>query len=83
GLYNNPATNALIDQAAKAPSQDQAADLWAKADAQVMANAPFFPLTNPKNANYHATQVNNAVYVPSLQMFDPTNVWLSKDKQGG
>jgi len=83
GLYNNPATNALIDQAAKAPSQDQAADLWAKADAQVMANAPFFPLTNPKNANYHATQVNNAVYVPSMQMFDPTNVWLSKDKQGG
>jgi peptide/nickel transport system substrate-binding protein len=27
--------------------------------------------------------VNNAVYVPSLQNFDPANVWLSKDKQGG
>jgi peptide/nickel transport system substrate-binding protein len=26
--------------------------------------------------------VNNAVYVPSLQMFDPTNVWLAQGKQG-
>ncbi|MEU4286662.1 ABC transporter substrate-binding protein [Kribbella sp. NPDC026596] len=83
GLYSSSATNALIDQAEKAPSEDQAADLWAKADAQVMADAPFFPLTNPKNANYHAPQVNNAVYVPALQMFDPTNVWLSTGKQGG
>ncbi len=48
-----------------------------------MDQAPFFPLTNNKQANYHASQVNNAVYVPSLQNFDPANVWLSKDKQGG
>jgi peptide/nickel transport system substrate-binding protein len=48
-----------------------------------MADAPFYPLTNPKNANYHAPQVHNAVYVPAMQMFDPTNVWLDKDKQGG
>jgi peptide/nickel transport system substrate-binding protein len=82
GLYGNPQTNTLIDQAAKAATEDQAADLWAKADAQVMADAPFFPLTNPKNPNYHAPQVNNANYVPALQMFDPTNVWLAKDKQG-
>ncbi|TCO40604.1 peptide/nickel transport system substrate-binding protein [Kribbella antiqua] len=82
GLYNSPTTNALIEQAAKATSADQAADLWAKADAQVMADAPFYPLTNPKNANYHAPQVHNAVYVPAMQMFDPTNVWLDKDKQG-
>jgi peptide/nickel transport system substrate-binding protein len=83
GLYSSPATNALINQAATASTEDQAADLWAKADAQVMADAPFYPLTNPKNANYHAPQVHNAVYVPAMQMFDPTNVWLDKDKQGG
>ncbi|TWD82441.1 peptide/nickel transport system substrate-binding protein [Kribbella amoyensis] len=82
GLYVNPATNALIKQAIAAPDTDQAAQLWAKADAQVMADAPFYPLTNPKNANYHAEQVNNAAFVPSLQMFDPTNVWLSAGKQG-
>ncbi len=26
---------------------------------------------------YHASYVHNAVYVPALQEFDPTNVWLS------
>ncbi|TCN44605.1 peptide/nickel transport system substrate-binding protein [Kribbella orskensis] len=82
GLYNNPAANALIAQAVAAPTTDAAAALWAKADAQVMADAAFYPLTNNKQANYHASQVNNAVYIPSLQNFDPTNVWLTKDKQG-
>ncbi len=48
-----------------------------------MKDAAFFPITNPKNANYHATQVHNAVYIPAFQNFDPTNVWLSADKQGG
>lgn len=83
GLYDDAETNTLIQQAAKAQTEDEAAELWAKADARVMDQAPFFPLTNNKQANYHAAQVNNAVYVPSLQNFDPANVWLSKDKQGG
>jgi len=83
GLYNDPETNSLIQQAIAAPTTDAAADLWAKADARVMDQAAFFPLTNNKQANYHAAQVHNAVYVPSLQNFDPANVWLSKDKQGG
>ncbi|MEV0286372.1 ABC transporter substrate-binding protein [Kribbella sp. NPDC050820] len=83
GLYNDPETNALIKQAIAAPTTDAAAELWAKADARVMDQAAFYPLTNNKQANYHAEQVNNAVYVPSMQNYDPTNVWLSKDKQGG
>ncbi len=83
GLYESPATNALILQAATAKSTDEASSLWAKADEQVMKDAPFFPITNPLQANYHASQVHNAVYLPSIQNFDPTNVWLSKDKQGG
>ena len=29
-----------------------------------MEDAAFYPITNPKQANYHATQVHNAVYVP-------------------
>jgi peptide/nickel transport system substrate-binding protein len=83
GLYNDPETNTLIQQAIAAPTVDAASELWAKADARVMDQAPFFPLTSNKQANYHAEQVNNAVYVPSMQNYDPTNVWLSKDKQGG
>jgi peptide/nickel transport system substrate-binding protein len=83
GLYESAATNALILQAATAQTTDEAAALWAKADEQVMKDAPFFPITNPIQANYHAAQVHNAVYIPAIQNFDPTNVWLSKDKQGG
>jgi peptide/nickel transport system substrate-binding protein len=82
GLFNDATTNTLIQQAIAAPTTDAAATLWAQADARVMAQAAFYPLTNPKQANYHAAQVNNAVYVPSLQMFDPTNVWLAAGKQG-
>ena len=83
GFYDNPATNELIDQAAAAPDESTAASLWAKADEQVMKDAPFFPITSPLNANYHATQVNNAIYLPAIQNFDPANVWLSPDMQGG
>lgn len=83
GLYNSAAANTLIEQAANATSTDQAASLWAKADKQVMSDAPFYPLTSPLQANYHASQVHNAVYVPEIQNFDPTNVWLSSGMQGG
>ncbi len=83
GLYNDPAANKLIQQAATAQTQDQAASLWAQADQQVMKDAPFYPITQPNQPNYHASQVHNTVYVPAIQNFDPTNVWLSADKQGG
>ena len=48
-----------------------------------MEDAPFFPITNPVKPNYRATQVQGAVYMPVFQNFDPANVWLSADKQGG
>jgi peptide/nickel transport system substrate-binding protein len=82
GLFNDPGTNTLVQQALAAPTTDAAAEIWAKADARVMDQAAFYPVSNPKQASYHAEQVNNAVYVPSLQNFDPTNVWLAKGKQG-
>jgi peptide/nickel transport system substrate-binding protein len=83
GFYANPKTNELIKQATNAKTPDEAATLWHQADQAVMADAPFFPITNPNTANYKATQVNNAIYMPSLQQFDPANVWLSQGKQGG
>jgi peptide/nickel transport system substrate-binding protein len=83
GFYDNPVTNKLIEQASAAPDENTAASLWAKADRQVMEDAPFFPITSPLNANYHATQVNNAIYLPAIQNFDPANVWLSPGMQGG
>ncbi|HEY6932588.1 MAG TPA: ABC transporter substrate-binding protein [Marmoricola sp.] len=83
GFYNNPKVDQLIQQASTAKSESQAAATWEKADRQVMADAAFFPITNPQQPNYHASQVHNAVYVPAIQNFDPTNVWLDKAKQGG
>jgi peptide/nickel transport system substrate-binding protein len=83
GLYDSAKANALIDEAATAQSTDEAAGLWAEADEQVMKDAAFFPITNPREARYHAEQVHNAIHMPSYQAFDPTNVWLSADKQGG
>ena len=77
GFYNDPTTNSIIQRAATAPTEAQASALWAQADAQVMADAAVFPITSPTSPNFRASQVHNAVYVPQLYQFDPTNVWLS------
>ncbi|TPG17856.1 ABC transporter substrate-binding protein [Pedococcus bigeumensis] len=83
GFYNSAATNSLIEQASSAKTQEEAKALWAKADHQVMEDAAFYPITNELNPNYRATQVQNAIYIPAFQNFDPANVWLTTGKQGG
>ncbi len=83
GFYESEQTDSLITQASAAATQEEAATLWAEADHQVMADAAFFPITEPRTPNYHAEQVHGAVYIPSFQNFDPTNVWLATGKQGG
>jgi peptide/nickel transport system substrate-binding protein len=81
-FYASPITNHLIAQAISATTEDQAAQLWHKADQQVMADAPIYPITQPNQPNYHAKQVHNAVYLPSIQNYDPTNVWLDPATNG-
>ncbi len=83
GYYSDDATNALIGQAVQAPTKEGAAALWHQADQQVMTDAAFFPVTSPQQANYRSRQVHGAVYIPSLQDYDPANVWLSADANGG
>ncbi|QIM20967.1 ABC transporter substrate-binding protein [Phycicoccus sp. HDW14] len=83
GFYENPALDALVAEAAQAPTPEEAAPLWAEADHLVMEDAAFFPITEPRTPNYHATQVHGAVYIPAFQNFDPTNVWLAAGMQGG
>ncbi len=77
GFYNSPSVNALIDQASAAASVSAANALNAQLDRKIMADAPIFPITDPQQPLYHASYVHNAVYVPAIQQFDPTNVWLS------
>jgi peptide/nickel transport system substrate-binding protein len=42
-----------------------------------MNDAAIFPITDPNVPVIHGSRVQNAVYVPALGQFDPTNVWLS------
>jgi peptide/nickel transport system substrate-binding protein len=83
GFYDSATTNAAITAAINATTTEQTRSLWAAADKSVMTDAAFFPLTNPQQPNYHASQVHNTIYVPAIQNFDPTNVWIDKAKQGG
>ena len=80
GLYDNPKTSELIDQAAAAPD-DESDALWAEADKSVMEDAAFYPITSPKTANYHAKHLHNAVPMDAFQNYDPANVWIEKAYQ--
>jgi peptide/nickel transport system substrate-binding protein len=75
--YCNKADDALIAQALAAPSTTAAASIWAKLDENITNAAITYQITQGLQPNYHSSFVHNAVYVPSLQNFDPTNVWLS------
>ena len=48
-----------------------------------MEKAAIFPILSPNRANFYPPHVHNTVYMPVIDMADMTNVWLSKDKQGG
>jgi peptide/nickel transport system substrate-binding protein len=77
GFYNNPAVTSLIGQGASSGSASAAATIWAQADQKVMQDAAVYPITAQLQPLYHASYVHNAVYIPAIQQFDPTNVWLS------
>ena len=77
GFYNDPSVNSLIEKAGSAATTSDAATLWGQADQAVMKDSPIYPITDPLQPNYHASYVHNAVYVPAIQQFDPTNVWMS------
>ena len=78
GFYNNPTVTSEIDQAASQASASTAATMWAKIDQEVTKDAPIYPITQPLQPLYHASYVHNAIYIPGIQGFDMTNVWLSK-----
>ena len=77
GFYSDPAVTSLIAKGASAATASAAATIWGQADEAVMKDAPFYPIVDPNQPLYHASYVHNAVYVPAIQQFDPTNVWLS------
>lgn len=80
GYYDSETVNGLITQASEASDEESAA-LWAQADKAVMDDAAFFPITNPKTANYKASHVHNAIAMDVFQNFDPANVWIEEASQ--
>jgi len=78
GFYNNPTVTSQITQAASQASASTAATMWAQIDQEITKEAPIYPITQPLQPLYHASYVHNAVYVPGIQGFDMTNIWLSK-----
>jgi peptide/nickel transport system substrate-binding protein len=77
GYYSDPAVTAMITKAGATGDSNAAAKLWGQIDQAVMKDAAFFPITQGLQADYHSSFVHHAVYVPAIQNFDPTNVWLS------
>jgi peptide/nickel transport system substrate-binding protein len=77
--YCNKADDALIASALKAPTTADADKIWAQLDENLTNAAVTYQITQDNQANYHSSFVHNAVYVPALQNFDPTNVWLSNN----
>src|SRR5215472_3727506 len=75
--YNNPQVNALIKKAASQSDPVAAGKLWAQIDEKVTMDAPTYQITQSLQPLYHSSFVHNAVYLPWIQNFDPTNVWLS------
>jgi len=83
GLFNDATVNACIDKASKEKDLNTANSDWGQCDRDVMEKAAIFPILSPNRANFYPPHVHNTVYMPVIDMADMTNVWLSKDKQGG
>jgi len=76
-LYKDPKVDALIDKGATASSKAVANRIWEQVDRLIMQDAAIYPVMTTNFAMYHSKALQGAVFVPTLQGLDPTNVWLS------
>jgi ABC-type transport system substrate-binding protein len=77
GGYDDPAVDNLINQAESATTVSAASALWHKADEKVMADAPFIPFNTQLDAIFRSARVHNAIYIPFMEAYDITQIWLS------
>lgn len=82
GFYDSTQANQMLTQALAATDVTRQNDLFGQLDELITKDVAIYPITNPNWPSYRATQVHNAVYLDSMQNFDPTNVWLDADKNG-
>jgi ABC-type transport system substrate-binding protein len=77
GGYDDPAVDALVNQAESATSVSAAGGLWHQADQQVMKDAPFIPFQTQLTALFRSARVHNAIFLPFSEQYDITQIWLS------
>jgi ABC-type transport system substrate-binding protein len=77
GGYDNPAVDALVNQAESATTITAAANLWHQADMQIMKDAPFVPFQTQLTPVFRSARVHNAIYVPFSEGYDYTQIWVS------
>jgi peptide/nickel transport system substrate-binding protein len=77
GGYDNPAVDTVMDKAMGARSKAEAARLWRQADHKIMQDAPIVPLVTVRLATYKSKRVRNALFMPTTQMFDLSQIWLA------
>lgn len=77
GFFNDQKLNTLVDQAEAAPNDAAATPIWHQADMEAMQQAPFFPISDPNEANLQGSQTHNCVYIAYLQNCNLANVWVT------
>jgi ABC-type transport system substrate-binding protein len=77
GGFDDPAVDALVNQAESATTISAAASLWHQADEKVMADAAFIPFQTQLTPLFRSARVHNAIYQPFSEGYDYTQIWLS------
>jgi peptide/nickel transport system substrate-binding protein len=76
GGYESRVTNAFVDKALTASSEDQAESYWKKANAQLLKDAATVPVEIQKWPLFHSSRVHGCEFWILDLNCDPTNVWL-------
>jgi peptide/nickel transport system substrate-binding protein len=78
GGYNNDELNAAIDEALAAATPDEAAALWAQADAIATEDAAWVPVAWAKTPTLHGERVGGFEFHLVPRNGDFTNIWLEE-----
>lgn len=76
GDYNNPAVNAMIDQAYATEDPVRRNGLWGQIDRKIMDDAPWVPLVYEKQTYFWSSRVKQWRFSPWLSNPDIANLWL-------
>lgn len=78
GYYDNPTFESLVKKALTAKDASTAGKYWSQADKQAMKDAAVVPFMDNETPLYHSSRTHNAIFVPHTQLYDITNIWISK-----